>query len=139
MKLVLPLLMLFGACNPGGEVGGVELEGVDHMRGYLVRPDKWEHERRGDGQTLSWSFTIEGAFEVWADGSDDLEQWIGIGLPPGVMRARGRWTADTETLSLTDIVSGSAPRIVKASLPLAWVDGKLRIEIGGRRFFSHKD
>jgi hypothetical protein len=110
------------------------------MRAHLVGADAWRAVL-DDGEELFWSFSDDGTCTAWiaGEGLADLHFALSRVVPRGTRQIQARWTADTERLSLTDVTHLKADPLRDMGFPLGWVDGKLRIEIAGRRFMKRLD
>ena len=46
----------------------------------------------------------------------------------------GKWEANATQLQLSEVITASGEAVQSFALDLRWVDGKLRIEIGGHHY-----
>jgi hypothetical protein len=136
----LALVFVLAGCSGPATVGATPLGGAEHMRSYLVQQSDWR-AILDDGEELLWSFSDDGTCQAWIEGEGraDLHFALSRIVPEGTRRIDARWTADTERLQLTDVTHWKADPLRDMGFPLGWVDGKLRIEIAGRRFMKRLD
>jgi hypothetical protein len=135
--LVLVLLSTSTGCKPEPlrTVGPTPLRDEQHMREYLASAAAWQLWY-DDEHSQFWQFKRDGTFSTWSDGESDsdLATLFPDQLPAGVMRVTGKWQATAEALQLSDLTTPTGQVIEPFTLPLKWIDGKLRIEIGGHHY-----
>jgi hypothetical protein len=105
------------------------------MTAYLAGAKQWKLWYV-DEPVQFWQFGRNGTFAVWIEGESDsgLESLFSEEIPSGARRLTGRWQATTTNLKLSEIVTSSGEAVEPLTLDLKWVDGKLRIEIGGHHY-----
>ncbi len=75
--------------------------------------------------SLWWQFEEDGTFQAQCD--------LHVPQEADPYLLRGRWSVTLHRLELSDLDPGPVGE-AELSLPLGWVDGKLRIEVDGRRY-----
>jgi len=105
------------------------------MEEYLARPTAWELWYEDDPVQF-WEFNQDALFSVWIEGDSekDLNSLFGVSIPAGATRLTGKWEATTTQLQLSEVITASGETVQSFALDLKWVDGKLRIEIGGHHY-----
>ena len=136
---ILFVAMMLGGCDrgvpmPGPAPGPVPLRDAAHMRQYLAGAS-WT--RRSDGEHEHWSFDSDGSCKAWVlpGSSMTLAEFTGLpGLPVDATLLTASWTVTEDMLTLTRIRTEHGTDVPDGTIPLHWVDGKLRIGIGPHRF-----
>ena len=115
--------------------GPVPLRGPQHMEEYLAGAAAWKLWYEDDPVQF-WEFKQDGSFSVWIEGDSkqDLNSLLGAPIPAGATRLTGKWEATTTQLKLSEVITASGETVKFFSLDLKWMDGKLRIEIGGHHY-----
>ena len=131
----LALVLAVACCSAQPTVGAVPLRDADHMRGHLTHAPAWR-AILDDGAEMFWTFAEDGTCRTWIEGEGraDLHYALTRIAPEGSRRMQANWSADTERLTLTGVTTGDGELLRDMGFPLGWVDGKLRIEIDGRRY-----
>jgi hypothetical protein len=136
--LLLTTLLLAGCDRAVPAPGPVPLRDATQMRGYLASPQVWTL-RGVDGVDQFWSFNVDGTCKAWIlpDGPMTLAEVTGLDtVPADATLFTATWTATEGVLTLEQIRTDTGATVPDATLQLDWVDGKLRIGIGGRRYWK---
>jgi hypothetical protein len=140
-SLLVTLAVLIAGCDRfGPSAGPVKLRDAQHMNEYLTGfggSVAWELRGVG-GVRQFWVFRSDGTFRTWIEadaGAASLGEIIGLAaLPADVNEITGAWSATTDTLSLTALRSDAGATRPDTTVPLRWIDGKLRIGIAGQTY-----
>ena len=129
------LVVLSAGCAYESTVGPVPLRDAQHMADYLAGAKAWELWNQ-EKPAQFWEFEQDGIFTVWIEGKSDsdLSNLFPGRIPSGVRKLTGKWQATTMQLQLSDVNMSSGEALEPFTLNLKWVDGKLRIEIGGHHY-----
>ncbi len=105
------------------------------MEEYLAGAKQWKLWYEDDPVQF-WKFDPDGTFSVWIEGESDsdLQTLFAGGISPGAKKLTGKWQATTSQLQLSEVTTPSDEALEPLTLDLKWVDGKLRIEIGGHHY-----
>ena len=105
------------------------------MEDYLASARTWKLWYEDDPVQF-WKFDQDGTFTAWIDGESDLsfKSLFPAAIKYETTRLTGKWQATTTQLQLSKIDSSSGEGMKPFTLDLKWVDGKLRIEIGGHHY-----
>ena len=105
------------------------------MEEYLADAPAWKLWYEDD-PVQYWEFKQDGSFSVWIEGDSqkDLNSLFIAPIPAGATRLTGKWQATTTQLQLGEVTTASGETVKSFPLDLKWVDGKLRIEIGGHHY-----
>ena len=129
------VLLSFASCADQTPVGPIPLRDAKHMQGFLSEAKAWVLWH-GRVKAQFWDFRQDGTFAARVDEEavSDLSQLFPGNIPVGTKRLAGKWRATATQLQLSDVVTGDGESIDSFALPLTWVDGKLRIEIGDHHY-----
>jgi hypothetical protein len=135
---VITLLLLAAGCSQADPIpapGPVSLRGDEHMTAYLAGAKQWKMWYVDEPEQF-WKFEPDGTFAAWIEGDSDsdLPSLFSPDIPAGATKLTGTWQATTTQLQLSEIVTSSGDAVEPLTLDLKWVDGKLRIEIGGHHY-----
>lgn len=134
-------LLTLISCVPSP--GPVELRDLAHFEDYLAGHFTWQSWQDADSFQQYWKFTEDGEFSAWIENlkGDGLAHLYPEVFPAGTVRVKGKWSlsadGDFYQLHLSEITEQSGNAIRDAKLDLRWVDGKLRVEIGGVHFMTN--
>lgn len=134
---VLSMLVMVLGCSQGEPTfttGAVQLRGAGQMKRYMMAAKQWRLSEDLPVEQL-WQFDRGGKFSAWIEGESkqDLSSLFPE-IPTGAQKISGKWRVTTSELQLRNVIASNTERIGPLTLALHWVDGKLRIEIGGHHY-----
>ena len=132
---LLPLVVGCSDAEPVFTTGPIPVQGAGQMKRFLTGARQWRLS--DDDQPVQlWQFDRNGTFSAWieCESDEDLRRLFSAGIPADAKKLTGKWRVTTTELQLRNIVTFSGEAVEPFTLELTWVDGKLRIEIGGHHY-----
>lgn len=140
---IVSILLLTAGCSSEESLrapGPTPLRGTQHMEDYLPSASAWKLWYRDDPVQF-WNFDQDGTFTAWTEGESELglEGLFPDQINSETTRLTGKWRATTTRLQLSEIIGTEGEAVEPFTLDLRWIDGKLRIEIGGHHYMRQME
>ncbi len=130
------------------EPGPVKLRNLEQLKSYLSGHsrggDSWRKKSRVKKETTAevvWNFQSNGDFYTWISFYDSKQsppenffsQTTGLKVDPDSEVVQGKYRVTLKSIHLTEMRTAKGKKLKDQSVPIHWVDGKLRIGINDQQ------